>query len=473
MAAVVLSHFCRLRLIHPATLYLAYHFSSTTLRMWGLASGMEFTLPWYTPEPADYTRAFWISEVGLIAMTLGFVAGERFRTATGGVRKRGTSPSRNQNGTLRRSVVVGVVSLLLPFGLISMALYEDIGINQSTLRQTTIIEGRHTETNGYLSTAGIWVAPCLVLLIHRFGARKAFLAAFIAIIVLRMYSGWDRESFLLPAFMCVGVLLDQQRRRWPNIRQVAAGVVLLAVFLGGKGFGKALVESGRTDLAVERIRTSIQDSLSARSEIAFFDVLILTGVAVSHGDYLMGRYYYIPFVMWIPRVYWPEKPGLADDIREISQEIPLYSSGQALTMHGANYANFGIVGVFGLAFAAAFLFARFCRFAHQAECGSVHRLLYIAFSAIVIQFYRDGFMSLISILYSTGFPIYLCVAVNALWSHSLRPGMIRPRRDATTQPSPTAMNEPLQLRNRVPGTGGLEGGRGLMGRDISTQERGR
>src|SRR5215475_11921708 len=62
-----------LRLIHPATVYFAYHFFTVTLRLWALWAGSEYSFSFvYLASQQDYFRAFLINEFGLMALCCGF-----------------------------------------------------------------------------------------------------------------------------------------------------------------------------------------------------------------------------------------------------------------------------------------------------------------------------------------------------------------------------------------------------------------
>jgi len=205
------------------------------------------------------------------------------------------------------------------------------------------------------------------------------------------------------------VLLEQAGRKWPTIKQVFVGLAIFAVFSAGKGFVRTVVDVGWDENTLPEAVARLQDNLTGKGEIGFFDQSVIVAAAIpERAGYLLGRYYHLPFVMWVPRVYWPDKPSFADELHQISVQsgFPMEEIGMVQTFHGANYANFGFFGVILIGIPMGWICMRLFYRAYACDYGSAQRLMYILFWGCLLQIFRDGLMGVPILLYNTGFPIY-------------------------------------------------------------------
>jgi hypothetical protein len=390
-----------LRLIHPATVYFAYHFLTVTLRLWGLWAGSEYLFSFvYLPSQQDYFRAFLINEFGLMAICCGFLL----------VSDDAQIHSSDRGTPLPGTLVLSVAVVAIVAGLASAATYEDYQINKDIVKEVTTIDGKNVDVNSYVTGASLWLAPSLILLIYRYGPRKFLLAAFGIALASRLYVSFNRFAFILPACIVFAVLLEGRGRKWPTFKQAFAVLFLFAVFSAGKGFVRSVVDVGWNEDTVPEAISNLEENLSGNGEVSFFDQCVMVAGAVpERAGYLLGRYYYVPFVMWIPRQYWADKPTFGEEIYQLSKEsgLPMGPLGMIMTLHGANYANFGYAGVIILGVAIGWLSMLGHRRANVCAFGSAQKLMYIAFWGSLIQFYRDGLTGLPILLFNTGLPIYL------------------------------------------------------------------
>src|SRR5262249_37579441 len=114
------------------------------------------------------------------------------------------------------------------------------------------------------------------------------------------------------------------------------------------------------------------------------------------GSLYLGRTYLALLTLPVPRPIWPEKPGLADHIANISiPERPMSTWGMVLTFLGDAYVNFGILGLLFMPALLAYGLGRFYFAAYQRPYYSVMRFSYLLTAANLIQVYRDGLTSLV------------------------------------------------------------------------------
>ncbi len=90
--------------------------------------------------------------------------------------------------------------------------------------------------------------------------------------------------------------------------------------------------------------TGVQSGNQGDSNL--LDVFAATVSLVNdHGSYYLGRIYLALLTIPIPRPLWPDKPGLADWLNDISTIArPLSTCGMVTSFLGESYANFGYLG---------------------------------------------------------------------------------------------------------------------------------
>src|SRR5947207_4636854 len=86
------------------------------------------------------------------------------------------------------------------------------------------------------------------------------------------------------------------------------------------------------------------------------------------GHFYYGATYLPLLTMPIPKQWWPEKPGLADYLGDISTPWrPMKEMGMVVTFWGEAYANFGYFGVVLIPWLLAYGLGRFYFFAYEGD----------------------------------------------------------------------------------------------------------
>src|SRR5262249_54538201 len=97
----------------------------------------------------------------------------------------------------------------------------------------------------------------------------------------------------------------------------------------------------------------------------------------------------------IPRQWWPDKPGLAEYMKDFSTPSrPMAAMGMITTFMGDFYINFGHAGIIIMSFLTAYWLALVYFKAYRNNYYSVLRFGYLLIACNLIQVYRDGLMSL-------------------------------------------------------------------------------
>ena len=108
-----------------------------------------------------------------------------------------------------------------------------------------------------------------------------------------------------------------------------------------------------------------------------------------------GSTYLAIITLPIPRAWWPNKPGLADHVQEISTSGRRYDvEGRITTYLGESYLNFGYAGFF---FIPALMGYVFTAYFLQSATGPMQRLsryVYLVIFMALVQTFRDGVLSI-------------------------------------------------------------------------------
>lgn len=184
----------------------------------------------------------------------------------------------------------------------------------------------YTDTTGYLVNA-VNLVPACGLIFYAMTGRLSITALIVGpYVLLQMYFGWGRSSFLLPtiAFLGIAGLLFSTSRG--SLKQVAAIFLalllmlpVLAVLGNNRDFFKQRLERSEMAYQMERAQgrwtASEGADLTGFSNTAFY--IAHSGTTFPHG-YCLG-YVYTFFLQPIPRMFWKEKPVPSDfDTRTIS-----------------------------------------------------------------------------------------------------------------------------------------------------------
>lgn len=369
---------------HPATVYLFFHAYSFTWRAIGLVSGAP---PMYAQNlaaesiaAAEYERALLWADIGLVMFCVGvYFAHRRYvQESNRPLVRRVLSPA----------IITSVCCFALPVGL--WALYA---------AKTNLNIGDIFASSGYFQTAAMWPFGCAAMLIFAFGFRwysVLLVAIYLSAVALQ---GYHRFMVLFPVILLSAYYLQSRGRRWPTIPIVLIGVALALVFPRLKYIGQAY-SNGDTGEAISLLLESFGGKVT-NAEVSygedFFDQyaggLTMTDDA---GKFYYGSTYLAIVTLPVPRAIWPDKPGLADHVADISTSRRQYNiEGRILTYLGEAYLNFGYVGLVLMPALLGYFLTRWCLRATSGPMRRLDRYLYVVFYVAFIQLYRDGLLSLL------------------------------------------------------------------------------
>jgi hypothetical protein len=397
ICGVGLFRFGRLSHSHPATIYLVFHVYTFTWRLVALMNGAHTLLsdssPIFQPvTEAEIVRAAILADVALIGMTLAcLLIAQRERES-------GSEKFDSHGVMLDRRIIWGVVAVSLPLGAFGMLSYSVVP--ETFINPALSGDGVAGTWGGssYLAILPTWPGLSLLVLIYYHGFRRWLVAPMVVYLLIMSIQGYHRFRVIIPVILLIQIHLDRRGRRWPGLGGVAILLALGMAFFPLKVAGK-MVQQGSS--VAEIAETSAQVITEAgegqAADQQFLDQFAASLSLVDDtGTFFYGKPFLSVLTLPIPREWWPNKPGLADHIAEMSTPArPMGETGMILTYIGDAYANFGYAGAVVFPFVLGYWLCRVYVSSYQRPYLSLLRFCYLMVACNLIQVFRDGIISIV------------------------------------------------------------------------------
>ena len=133
------------------------------------------------------------------------------------------------------------------------------------------------------------------------------------------------------------------------------------------------------------------------------------------GKFYFGSTYLAIVTLPVPRAIWPDKPGLADHLQEISTSGRNYAQqGRILTYLGESYLNFGYAGLFLIPALLGYLLTAYCVSANAGPLQRLPRYVYLVVFMVLIQTFRDGLLSILVFTVVHNMPMLFTVILHKI-----------------------------------------------------------
>jgi hypothetical protein len=404
VCALLVRRYADFTFSHPATPYFVFHIYAVTLRLLGLAGGSPtlFTnwIGWYDPiTPEEIARASLYCDAALVAMTSAWIW---FRAP-----RRGDPQVTRQ--PLRMEIVLPVVIVSFLLGVAALAVTASVPGMEANTRAASL---GAWSTSSYIAVAQTWPGLAVLAYIYCYGFRRGAVVLLIFYFVLIGYQGFHRFRIVIPIILLVQIWLDRRGQRWPSgwmaVGLLSAALVFFPLKIAAKMAQEGATVSEITDAVTD---TFVQVGSGEAHDQKFLDELACSlSLLDLRDEWYWGKNYLALLTLPIPRQWWPDKPMLYQNIRDISiPSRPMAENGMTSTYVGEAYANLGFWGVILLPWLLAAALTVYRRRAYQAGYGTVMRLSYVLLSANLIQVYRDGFASLFIFTFVNMLPLMLIV----------------------------------------------------------------
>ena len=386
VTTVVIFMFRRLTFWHPLTAYLLFHIYSFSYRAFKIFGGAPMMyVGQANAEPItidEINRAMLWADVALII----FVCASLWAHLRFEAKAERPVVRRVMNPNIARTIGI----LCLPLGAYVLIAIKTGGI-------------QFAEDSGavnYAQVVSMWPIGALGLLVFAFGFRwylTILIAFFLGIVALQ---GYHRFMLILPLLFFAAYYLQSTRRRWPTWPIVIGAIFVALIFPRLKYIGQAL-QFGDTQEAVAQFTESFtfsskdKDKDVATSEDFLDQYAGTLSLADTNDRKFWGSTYVAIITLPIPRVWWSQKPGLADHIQEISTSGRNYAQeGRITTYLGESYLNFGYAGFFFIPALAGYLLTAYCLHAATGPMRRLSRYVYLVAFMALVQTFRDGLLSI-------------------------------------------------------------------------------
>ena len=395
---------------HPAISYLFFHVYMVPLRLTSLLLGDGTTLysTWsgnFDPVmPAEIVRAALYCDIALVAMTLTWLW-LRWDKA------RAVDESRTP---LNPPYVWAIILVAFPVGIVGLAVGAQLPGMQPNQGLANLGDW---ERSSYIIITQTWCGLALLAYVYCYGFKRVPLALLAVYLMIMTFQGYHRFRVVIPVLMLAQIWLDRGRLRWPPKWMTIGLFVAILLFFPLKTIGR-LAQKGAS---VEEIGSAITESVARvltgeADDQMFLDQLASALTLIDmNGKKYWGSIYLTLFVLPIPRQWWPDKPSVADFIREISiPSRPMGETVMIVTFVGEAYANFGFIGVVLVPPLLAAGLTILYRKAYRADYYSVFRFAYVLLCVNLIQVYRDGLTSLVMFTFVNMLPLVAMILLHAL-----------------------------------------------------------
>ncbi|HEX5732543.1 MAG TPA: O-antigen polysaccharide polymerase Wzy [Blastocatellia bacterium] len=412
ICATILLRYGRLSHSHPGTIYLFFHIYTFSLRLIGLTFGSLTMLSQYMLffEPIredEIVRAAILGDVALIVMTIAWLKASRDDLKK--VHKH-SRPLAESKPDLSLKHIWSVVVIAFPLGLFGLWAFTNLpGVEGEG------VELGEWQTSNWFFITQVWAGLSLLALIYWYGFKWWLMMPMSLYLLVMAFQGYHRFRVIIPAILLIQIYLDRHKLKWPPVYVLAIIVFLMLLFFPLKEIGRLAQEGEDITQIVDVSRESVNTAIAGHApDHVFLDqfacALTLTDAA---GKYYYGRTYLALVTLPIPRQWWPNKPGLADFLIDISVPTrPMSEMGMIVTFLGESYVNFGHLGLIFVPGLLAYFLGRTYFRAYRSNYFSVVRLTYLLIACNLIQVYRDGLTSIVVFTWVNMMPLMVIVALH-------------------------------------------------------------
>lgn len=366
-----------LNFFHPLFIYLFFHVYSFSTRFIDLTlfnhplmySGV---LNARTIQIEEIYRAMFWADIALILFSVGCYFTHKFRIV------------KKNNIKLNKAKIV-ICSFI--FIIVGTPIY-------LFTRDVSNITESFSDFRSYAIIISLWPVLALSLLIYFFGFRWYLLLFVVLFLGGFAIQGYHRFMVILPVLFLIMTYLSQNNLKWPNFRMNILLIVMLMVFPQLKYIGMAYQDGDILGFK-ENIVKSFALERSKNAD-GFLDQFAGALTLIDESKEIhYGKTYTSALTVFVPRILWKNKPGLADHVVSLGTvDRPYDKEGRIITYLGEAYLNFRYIGFLVIPFIiGSVLTCAYKRYFILTSNG-LQSYIYMVLVISFIQQFRDGLMSI-------------------------------------------------------------------------------
>jgi len=440
-------------LFHPSTFYLVFHglvFVLRTLMVYFYHFDAIWNYIGFQPSESDMIKTLGVTSVALIAFVGTNVMAGRTNTLFPATPAASFSP-------VQFKALAILTILLFPWLILSIRASTSGEVTGELTANGTLIM---TNSTGYINDAQFMIAPLLTawLLVTR--CHRLNFVPIVLYVAYRTWCGWSRFTIISFLLAVVLVICWQYRKKWIPLSAIILGIPLLMLFntlghnrdylqeiLKGEHASAMELDSGMSKLDKFKARADTQD-------FANFDYLtfIVSLVPARTGTYTYGAQYLQLFTEPIPRILWKGKPAGAP-VRTFNMNAYGNFTGLTFSLPGDGWSSGGWIGVVVTVSVVGMALGIFHRWFWRHINNPMVALFYTSTTVMLMQWYRDGGISIAKFLLWNWLPLILWIGMTWLLSGMPVPGntmvlrtgerlrLVRPGRGQPVPGLPCAANQ--------------------------------
>ena len=394
----LLFRYGKIAIYHPATTYLVFHLFAFTTRLLFLTGGATFflggQLDYFTEiESPEIVKAALLADLGFISMTTAWLLESNRKPPL-----KTSKPVIIIDENVLKLVLFVTIPLGI-WGIFSQLYIPGIGKAQLNFGDWS--------NSSYLQNTQNFLILSMLIIVFKYGFQKYSLIIIGICLFILAFQGQHRYRVLVPCIFLLFLYLYREQKRWLSLRFLMMILVGIMVFLPMKYVGKLIQQGASTDDLIE-FAAEYRESLDigANADFSFLDMYASTLTLIDQkGKYYYGSTYLNLLLIPIPRPFWQDKPSLVQWITDVSTSSRnLKELGAIPTIYGEAYVNFGYLGIIFIPFLFAKYSARWYYNILNTHPQSANLYLYLYFSAIIIQVYRDGLNAIFIFLSAYNMP---------------------------------------------------------------------
>jgi hypothetical protein len=412
--ALLILRFGRPSHSHPAIIYLFFHIYTFSTRLLAIALGagtLFSDVGGYLPVSyQEILRAVVLADLVLIVMTVAWIKAAKDNTQRSKEdRLRHWTPQPD----LSLTNVWLIVGIVLPIGIASLFFTSQLpGLGESSL------DLGEWENSSWIPVTQSWAGLALLALIYWHGLQWRWLVPMLVYLLIIALQGYHRFRLVIPVILMIQIYLDRRQLKWPPVRIFTILFMLFLIFYPLKIIGVMVQRNASLSEIADVSSPIITDALVGQAEDQkFLDEFAAALTLIDEDGRLQyGRPYIALLTLPIPRQWWPDKPGLADGMRDLSRPWrPMGEIGAIMTFIGESYSNFGYLGIIIVPYMLAYLLARLYFRAYRSSYYSVVRFAYLLIACNLIQVFRDGLLSIVIFTLVNMMPLTLIILLHYIF----------------------------------------------------------
>jgi len=411
-------------LFHPATVYLGFHALVFVIRPI-LVHYLDFDAIWtyigFRPSEAVMIQTLAVTSAALIV----FVG---TTTVVGRARVAFTNVPALSFSELQHKALIVTTLVLLPLTAYSIRKSTGGDVTGERAANGVFIL---TNSTGYINDAQFMIAPllCAWLLITRF--HWSNLIPIVLYVGYRSWCGWSRFTIITFFLTIVLAYCWYQRKKWIPFMALVLAVPILILFntlghnrdylqdqLKGHAVVAVQLDAGMSKLDKFKARVDTQD-------FANFDYLTFLVALVPErtATYTYGTQYLQLFTEPIPRILWKGKPTGAP-IGTFNISAYGNFTGLTFSLPGDGWCSGGWIGLVITMGIAGGILGFFHRWFWRNADSPMVAMFYCTAMAMLIQWFRDGGISIAKFMLWSWLPLLLWLGVAWVLGGGLVPGNV-------------------------------------------------